>query len=108
MSPGMNDNDVLTFTCEARWISGKPTLVVNTWDRSCGDVFQLPVPPNLGSAGAANDSLLGAAAPTVSDLRHSPPVPTSSDPVIVTARVESATPLSSVNLHHRPDSSPRT
>ncbi|MGI9242489.1 MAG: lamin tail domain-containing protein [Verrucomicrobiales bacterium] len=105
---GMNDNDNLTFTCQARWISGKQTLVVNTWDRSCGGVFHLPVPANLGSAGAANGSLLAAPAPTVSQLRHSPPVPTSSDPVIVTARVESATPLSSVNLRHRADTNPAT
>ncbi len=101
--PGMNQNDTLTFTCEARWISGKPTLVVNTWDRSCGDVIKLPVPPNLGSAGAANSALLAAPVPTVSNLRHSPPVPTSSVPVLVTARVESANPLVSVNLHHRAD-----
>lgn len=102
---GMNDNDNLTFTCEARWISGKPTLLINTWDRTCGDVFTLPVPANLGSAGAANDSLLAAPAPTVSGLRHSPPVPTSSDSVIVTASVGSVTPITSVDLHHRADSS---
>ena len=101
---GMNQNDTLTFTCEARWISGKPTLVVNTWDRSCGEVIDIPVPPNLGSAGVANSALLGAPAPAVSELRHSPPVPTSSVPVVVTARVTSANPITSVNLHHRADS----
>ncbi len=101
---GMNQNDQLTFSCEARWVSGKPTLVVNTWDRSFGGVVHLPVPQNLGSAGAANGSALASPAPTVSELRHSPPVPTSSDPVVITARVASATPLTAVNVHHRPDS----
>lgn len=104
----MNDNDTLTFSCNARWISGKPTLVVNTWDRSFGGVIHLPVPPNLGTAGTANSMLLSAPAPTVSNLLHSPPVPTSSDPVIVTAQVESATAITSVNVHHRPDSGSST
>ncbi len=99
----INDNDVLSFTTEARWISGKPTLVVNTWDRSFGGVIHLPVPPNLGNAGAPSDSLLASAAPTLAGLRHSPPVPTSSDPVVVSARVGSAGGTPTVTLHHRPD-----
>ena len=73
-------NDNLKFTCQARWISGKPTLVVNTWDRSFGGVLHLELPSNLGSAGASNTSLISSPAPTVSGLLHSPAVPTSSDP----------------------------
>ncbi len=101
----ISQNDTLTFSCQARWISGKPTLVVYSWDRSFGGVLHLPVPPNLGTAGSANSAALNAPAPTVSNLKHSPPVPTSSDPVIISANVESATPLSSVNVYHRRDSS---
>ena len=93
-------NDNLTFSCQARWISGKPTLVVNTWDRSFG-VLHLELPQNLGSAGAANTSLINSPAPTVSGLSHSPPVPTSSDPVVVTAKVSSSSTISSVNVYHR-------
>jgi len=98
-------SDNLTFTCQARWISGKPTLVVNTWDRSFGGVIYLPLPKNLGSAGSANGNLINSPAPTVSQLKHSPAVPTSSDPVIITAKVKSAGPLTSVNVHHRRDTS---
>ena len=94
-------NDNLTFSCQARWISGKPTLVVNTWDRSFGGVLHLELPQNLGSAGAANTSLINSPAPTVSGLSHSPPVPTSSDPVVVTAKVSSSSTISSVNVYHR-------
>ncbi|MEC9037691.1 MAG: hypothetical protein VX588_12785, partial [Verrucomicrobiota bacterium] len=98
-------SDNLTFTCQARWISGKPTLVVNTWDRSFGGVIYLPLPKNLGSAGSANGNSINSPAPTVSQLKHSPAVPTSSDPVIITAKVKSAGPLTSVNVHHRRDTS---
>ena len=94
-------NDNLKFTCQARWISGKPTLVVNTWDRSFGGVLHLELPSNLGSAGASNTSLISSPAPTVSGLVHSPAVPTSSDPVLITAKVSSSSLISSVNVFHR-------
>lgn len=98
----IQDNDTLTFTFDARWVSGKPTLVVETWDRSFGGVFHFPVPKNLGTPGAANSAALASPVPTVSGLIHSPAVPTSSDAVKVTARVTDAT---SVNLIHRLDNS---
>lgn len=97
---GIRDNDILTFTVEARWISGKPTLNVMTWDRSFGGTFHLPVPRDLGTPGATNSRQLPSPAPNVSGLRHSPAVPTSSDPVRVTAKVSGA---DAVHLRHRLD-----
>ncbi len=96
----IQDNDILTFTFQARWISGKPTLLVETWDRSFGGIFHFPVPNNLGTPGVANSSALAQAAPTVTGLKHSPAVPTSSDPVKITAQVSDAT---TVNVIHRLD-----
>lgn len=96
-------NNDLSFRFQARWISGKPTLVVNTWDRSFGGVIHLPIPKNLGTPGAANSGATEIPAPTVTGLRHSPAVPTSSDAVIITARVDSAMPLTSVRVRHRLD-----
>jgi hypothetical protein len=97
-------NDTLTFSCQARWVSGMPLLVVQTWDRSFGKVLRLPIPNNLGTPGAANSVAAPAAAPTVDGIRHSPPVPTSSQPVVVTARVSSSTAIGSVALRERLDS----
>ena len=96
----IEDNDNLTFTFQARWISGKPTLNVQTWDRSFGGTVYLPVPKNLGTPGAANSAAINLAAPTVSGLIHSPPVPTSSDPVRITVEASGA---DSVTLRHRLD-----
>ncbi len=98
----IQDNDLLTFTFDARWISGKPTLLVETWDRSFGGIFHFPVPDNLGTPGATNSSALALAAPTITGLIHSPAVPTSSDPVKITARISDA---ESVNIVHRLDNS---
>ncbi len=98
----ISDNDNLTFSFEARWVSGKPTFVVETWDRSFGGIFHLPIPNNLGTPGAANSMAITNAAPVVSGLIHSPAVPSSSDSVLVSARVTGA---GSVNLRHRLDDS---
>lgn len=98
----IQDNDTLTFSFDARWVSGKPTFVVETWDRSFGGVFHLPVPKNLGTPGASNSASITSPVPTVSGLIHSPAVPTSSDAVKVTAHVTGA---SSVDLIHRLDNS---
>jgi len=100
---GIAPNDTLTLTFEARWISGLPLLVTQTWDRSFGKVWRLPVPNDLGTPGAANSRLRPAAAPTVDSIRHTPAVPNSSQPVVVTARITSAGPLASVSLRERVD-----
>jgi hypothetical protein len=92
-----------TLSFEARWISGKPRLIAQTWDHSIGRPVLLPVPNNLGSAGAANSQATASPLPQVDSVLHSPPVPKPADAVKVTARVFSATPLTSVQVWHRSD-----
>ena len=99
---GMQRNDALTFECEARWVYGKPTVIVHTWDRSFGGVLRLPVPRNLGTAGSANSALLSAGVPVLSDLTHSPAVPRPGVDVTITVRVDSPAPPR-VRLKHRAD-----
>ncbi|MCH2330425.1 MAG: lamin tail domain-containing protein, partial [Roseibacillus sp.] len=99
----ISDNDDLVWQCQARWIYGKPTLVVHTWDRSFGDIIRLPIPRNLGTPGAPNSRLEAQPVPTLSKIMHAPSVPTSSDTGRITAHVKSARTLNSVNLRHRID-----
>ena len=101
---GLLPNDVLTLTFEGRWLYGMPLMVAQTWDRSFGKLFRFPVPNNLGTPGAANSRGIAAPAPEVDFMKHSPPVPTSTQPVVVSARVSSATPLGAVSLLQRLDS----
>lgn len=100
---GIAANDQLTLSFQARWVSGMPLVVMQTWDRSFGKVFRLPIPANLGTPGAANSVTLAAAAPTVDGIRHSPTIPTSTQPVVVTARVSSAAGTATVSLIERTD-----
>ena len=99
----ISDNDNLVWECQARWVYGKSTLIVHTWDRSFGDIIRLPIPRNLGTPGAPNSRTEASPLPTLSEIMHNPAVPTSSDSVTITARVESVRPLTSVNLRHRLD-----
>ncbi|MGC6464678.1 MAG: lamin tail domain-containing protein [Akkermansiaceae bacterium] len=99
---GIADNDQLTIDFDARWVHGRPRLIAQTWDHSVGKPFLIEVPNNLGTPGAANSRVEASSAPVVDQLVHSPAVPTSSDPVTITARI-SGTPPSSVNLVHRLD-----
>ncbi len=91
---------------EARWISGTPRLIAQTWDHSLGDSFLIPPPAALGTPGRKNSRWLPAPPPQVDGLSHSPAVPRSKDTVKVTVKVTSTTPLSAgaVKLFHRPDS----
>jgi len=92
-----------TLSFEGRWVSGMPLLVAQTWDRSFGRVFRFPVPNNLGTPGVANSRVAAAPVPTVDELMHVPAVPTSTQPVTVTARVSSVDPLVTVTLWERLD-----
>lgn len=90
---------------EARWISGTPRLIAQTWDHSIGDSFLIPPPTALGTPGQKNSRWLPAPPPQVDGLSHSPAVPKSKDTVKVTVQVTSATslPAGAVTLFHRPD-----
>ena len=93
-----------TISFDARWISGTPRLIAQTWDRSIGKPFLVPVPDNLGTPGAVNSRFTAAPLPQVDSVLHNPAVPKPTDAVKITARVTSASPLSAVEVLHRIDS----
>ena len=92
-----------TLSFDARWVSGKSRIIFQTLDHGFGTSFVIPVPANLGTPGAANSALLASAAPTVAEIIHQPAVPSTTNPVKVTARIDSSAALSSVELVHRLD-----
>lgn len=100
---GMLTDTAYTLTFEARWICGKPRLIAQSWDLSWGGTVLVPIPVNLGTPGAQNSRFTGNTPPQITGLRHSPAVPTTAQPVTITARLSTNTPLSSVQLFHRLD-----
>lgn len=99
--PVVGQNYTLTF--DARWVNGKSRIIFQTLDHGFGTTFLLPIPENLGTPGGPNSTALAAPAPTVTGVIHSPAVPKPGNPVTVTASVDSAGPLTSVDLVHRLD-----
>ncbi len=100
---GLTQGRTYTLTFEARWISGKNRLIVQTWDHSFGAPLLIPIPNALGTAGAPNSRFATAPLPQVDSVLHSPAVPKPAEPVRVTARVTSRLPLSTVEVVHRAD-----
>ncbi|HEY2951105.1 MAG TPA: lamin tail domain-containing protein, partial [Verrucomicrobiae bacterium] len=100
---GMNKGETCELKFKARWVSGKPRLIAQTWDHSIAGSFLLDVPRNLGTPGRPNSRFAPSPAPQVDALAHSPAVPHSTNTVRITARVSSAAPLESVQVFHRLD-----
>jgi len=101
--PGIVVNDRVTLSFDARWVSGTPRLIAETWDHSVGNAFRLEIPENLGTAGRVNSCFAAAPPPQVDGLLHHPAVPRSTEDVKVTAQVVSSSPLATVELVHRVD-----
>lgn len=100
-SPIVGQSYTLSF--DARWVSGKSRIIFQTLDHGFGTSFLLPIPGNLGTPGSPNSTALASAAPTVAGVIHSPAVPSNGDSVKVSARIDSAAALTSVELVHRLD-----
>ena len=66
----MDSNTSYTVNFEARWVHGKPRLIMQTWDHSIGNAFLIPVPNNLGTPGIPNSRLIAAAAPEIASVLH--------------------------------------
>ena len=95
----------ITIEFDARWVYGRPRLIAQTWDHTVGRAFRIEVPNNLGTPGAANSTVMTNPAPAVSEIIHRPPVPGTSDPVLITARISPADGVAptAVDLIHRLD-----
>src|SRR5439155_9390244 len=89
---GMTKGDQCLLTFNARWISGNPRLIAQTWDHSIAGSFLIDVPPNLGTPGKPNSCFSPSPAAQVDFLSHNPPVPHTSNTVTFTASIHSAAP----------------
>lgn len=101
-SMGSSGDFELTF--KARWIYGKSRLIAQTVDHGWAHEFLIDVPQDIGTPGASNTaSAAGTPVPQVDDLAHHPVIPSDSDDVTITARIDSLTPLSKVEVRYTKD-----
>lgn len=104
----MNRREDYEIRFSARWVSGSPRLIFSTWDHSIANHFLIPIPSQLGTPGTPNSRLKDYPPAQLSHLQHSPAVPTSADPVSITANVQSSEALEYVRVYHRLDNSNHT
>lgn len=100
-SPVVGNSYTLSF--DARWVYGKPRIILQTLDHGFGTSFLIPIPDNLGTPGSPNSAATATPPPSVSGVIHQPAVPRSSQGVTVTAKVDSAAPGLEVDLVYRLD-----
>jgi len=105
LGSGLANGNTATMAAKVRWLAGWPEILL----RLHGNYLELPVrmnlPRSLGTPGQANSRRVANAGPAIYAATHSPPLPRSSDPVVVTCRVSDPDSISSVVLRYRIDPS---
>ena len=94
---------VATIRAKVRWLSGHPEIILRIRGNYLEATGQLNLPTNLGTPGAVNSRSLANAGPAIYEVAHSPVLPATNQPVVVTARVHDADGLTSVTLNYRLD-----
>lgn len=92
-----------TISGQAKWLRGRPELLL----RLRGNLHEAPVvmnvPKNLGTPGARNSRYATNSPPDISDVVHTPILPAANQPVVVRARLHDPDGLASVQLVWRLD-----
>ena len=102
---GLKQGQTATLRFKARWLHGWPEALFRlngNWLEAAG---ALPVPSNLGSPGMVNSRHANNAGPAIYNVTHSPSLPATGQPVVVTAQVHDPDGLSSLTLLYRLDPS---
>jgi hypothetical protein len=101
----IDSGSTATLRAQARWLKGRPEVLLRlrgNWLEATGP---LTVPPNLGTPGLRNSRALTNAGPAIFDVRHTPVLPAANEPVVVTACVQDFDGVGSVQLKYRIDPS---
>jgi len=82
----MSSGQTATLRAKVRWLKGHPEILLRlkgNWLEATGNILTAR---NLGTPGAPNSQARPNVGPAVTAVKHSPVVPTASQPVTVCAR----------------------
>ena len=82
----------------AKWLRGSPQLHAELYYNKAAKTVILAQPALSGTPAAANSTLVANLGPTISDVRHSPVIPSANEAIVVTARASDAQGISSMTL----------
>ncbi|HLH56415.1 MAG TPA: lamin tail domain-containing protein, partial [Verrucomicrobiae bacterium] len=91
-----------TLRLKARWLHGWPEVLMRLRGNWLEVSDRMPIPPNLGSPGLPNSRYRADPPAAIYAVKHSPPIPAASQPVVVSARFDGTTPFRA-NLLYRID-----
>ncbi|MEM7231445.1 MAG: CotH kinase family protein, partial [Planctomycetota bacterium] len=104
----LRNGDELTISLWLRWLCGARRLHIALYNNVLGHTVELPVPEDAGSPGRINKVRLallesgdGNLGPVISNVIHSPAVPSSTTPIVFKARVSDSDGLTAVNAVFR-------
>ncbi len=102
----------VTFRGWARWIRGSRYLLLRTTREQSpvqpprpAHAFELEIPFNLGTPGLQNTAFAANRAPDILEVRHSPVLPASGEPIVVTARITDNDGVVAATLSYRTEGS---
>ena len=84
----------------AKWLSGSPQFRFELYYNKLAELVVLEQPETHGTPGAQNSTYSGTVGPTLSNLHHQPAVPTSSEPITITAEADDPDGLSSLTVKY--------
>lgn len=99
----INPAEVYEVSFRARWLAGSNQLNSRCYYQRLARTTQLDRPEHCGTPGAPNSRLEPNIGPTVSKLRHEPPVPRATQPITVAAEFADPDGLGAFTLKARYD-----
>lgn len=105
LSSSLASGSTATIRARVRWLRGHPEILFRlrgNWLEAAGT---MTLPTNLGTPGLPNSRSVPNAPPAIYDVSHSPVLPATGQPVLVTARVNDPDGVASLQLRYRIDPS---
>ena len=83
----------------AKWLGGSNQLNTRLYFNRCPRTTALAVPAVVGTPGRRNSRYAANGGPTISELRHTPPVPGDSEPITISVRAEDPDGVAGMTLY---------
>ncbi len=93
----------VTIRAAVRWLKGDPEILLRLRGNWLECAAELPTSANLGTPGMRNSRSISNAPPAIVGVNHSPILPQTSQPIVVTAQVTDPDGVSAVVLKYRLD-----
>ena len=101
LSPALANGDTATISARVRWLKGSTNLLFRLYGNYLEAVGELPLPTDLGTPGAPNSRAAANQGPAITEVRHTPVLPTAGQKIEIRARVSDLDGVASVVVKYR-------